>query len=334
MAIRKVALEAAHNFMSTAGKWLGLLLCGLLAACAPDYQKPLTVGTNVWTGNEPLYLARNLGYYDERRLRLVELSSSAQSMDALRSGRLDGASLTLDEALTLASEGVPLRVVWVLDVSAGADAVLGRPGVETLADLRGRRIGVEQTATGAYLLDAALHRAGLTAADVDVVPLPVDAHVEEFRQGNVDALVTFDPARQLLLGEGARALFDSRQLPGEIVDVLVVRDDALECCAGDIRRLIAGQQRALAYLARHREDALARMATRLGLSPADVAQSLSGLVLPDTSYNQTLLGSKTPALQASAQRQAELMQRHGLLATALDTRGLLDGRFTREEAAQ
>ncbi|MFN7136324.1 MAG: ABC transporter substrate-binding protein, partial [Thermomonas sp.] len=87
----------------------------LPVACSSTYQKPLTIGTNVWTGNEPLYLARSLGYYDERRLRLVELSSSAQSMDALRAGRLDAASLTLDEALTLAAEGVPLRVVWVLD---------------------------------------------------------------------------------------------------------------------------------------------------------------------------------------------------------------------------
>ncbi|MFN7136889.1 MAG: hypothetical protein ACK4MU_05150, partial [Thermomonas sp.] len=129
-------------------------------------------------------------------------------------------------------------------------------------------------------------------------------------------------------------LFDSRQLPGEIVDVLVVRDAALECCAEDIRRLIAGQQRALAYLARHRKDALARMAPRLGLPPADVAQSLAGLVLPDTPYNRTLLGGRPPALQASAQRQAALMQRHGLLATAPDTRGLVDGRFAHGEGSK
>ncbi len=318
---------------------LGVLLLAALplllpVACSSTYQKPLTVGTNVWIGNEPLYLARSLGYYDGSRLRLVELSSNTQSMDALRSGRLDAASLTLDEALTLVAEGVPLRVVWVLDVSAGADAVLGRAGVETLADLRGRRIGVEQTATGAYLLDAALHRAGLTPTDVDIVPLPVDAHIEEFRKGHVDALVTFDPSRLSLLNEGAHALFDSRQLPGEIVDVLVVRDEALKCCAEDIRRLIAGQQRALAYLARHREDALARMTPRLVLPPAGVAQSLSGLVLPDMPYNRALIGGSTPVLQASAQRQATLMQQHGLLATAPDTRGLLDGRFTRDEAAK
>ena len=309
-----------------------LLLVVLLAGCAPAYRPPLTVGTNPWIGYEPLYLARALGHYDDVPLRLVELGSNTQAMDALRAGRLDAAGLTLDEALTLADEQVPIRIVWVLDVSAGADALVAKPHIPTLAALRGRRIGVEQTAVGAYLLDAALRRAGLSASDVTLVPLPVDAHVSAFERGAIDAVVTFDPARQALLNAGGLVLFDSRMLPGEVVDVLVVRRDALDCCTHAIASLIAGQQRALDHLARRREDALARMAPRLGLSPADVARSLEGLVLPDAAYNRSLLDGPTPDLAETARHQARLMRQRGLLSTDIDTRGLIDGRFLQPES--
>jgi len=304
-----------------------LLLVVLLAGCAPAYRPPLTVGTNPWIGYEPLYLARNLGYYDGMPLRLVELGSNTQAMDALRAGRLDAAGLTLDEALTLAEEKVPVAIVWVLDVSAGADALVAKPEIPTLAALHGKRIGVEQTAVGAYLLDATLRRAGLATADVTLVPLPVDAHVGAFESGAIDAVVTFDPARQALLNAGGRVLFDSSMLPGEIVDVLVVRRQALDCCARDIARLIDGQQRALEYLARHRGDALARMSPRLGLAPADIARALEGLVLPDDAYNRSLLDGPTPDLAETARQQARLMQQRGLLSSGIDSRSLIDGRF-------
>ena len=117
-------------------------MAAALLGCSPRYQPPLTVGTNTWIGYEPLYLARDLGYYEGANLRLVELASTTQAMDALRVGSLDLAGLTLDEALLLAQEGVPIAVIWVLNTSAGADALLAKPGITTLDALRGKRIGV------------------------------------------------------------------------------------------------------------------------------------------------------------------------------------------------
>ena len=169
-------------------------------------------------------------------------------MDGLRTGRLDMAGLTLDEALTLVQEGIPIKVIWVLDISQGADALVARYGVAGLADLRGRKVGVEQTAVGAYMLNAALAKAGLRTTDITVVPLPLDEHLTAWRESQVDALVTFDPVLQVLRGEGAPVLFDSSAIPGEIVDVLVARTDALACCTQRISQLLAAHERALAHL--------------------------------------------------------------------------------------
>ena len=303
---------------------LALLACvGLLAGCGPHYTPPLMVGTNTWIGYEPLYLARSLGYHDGLPLRLVELGSTTQAMDALRVGKLDLAGVTLDEAL-------PLRIIWVMNISAGADAIIARPGIRRLADLRGQRIGVEQTAVGAYMLQAALEQAGMQASDVSVVPLPLDEHLSAWHGRRVDAVVTFDPVRQTLLNEGGVTVFDSRALPGEIVDVLVARDEALQCCARRIAQLLDSQRRALAYLAEHRDDALARMAQRPGVASADMAAALNGIVLPDATGNRALLDGASPGLVRTAQQLAQTMHQHGLLARIPDTTGLVDGRFVRE----
>lgn len=318
---------------SPATGWLATCLLVwllLVTGCGPRYEPPLRLGTNNWLGYEPLYLARDLGYHEGLPLRLVELGSNTQSMDALRLGKLDMAGLTLDEALVLAQEGVPISVVWVLDESKGADALVARQGITQLADLRGKRIGVEQTAVGAYMLQAALRSAQLQASDVTLVPLPMDEHVAAFASGGVDAVVTFDPARQTLLNAGAQVLFDSRAIPGEVVDVLVARHAAIDCCAPRIRQLLHAQERALTYLAQERSDALVRMAPRQDLAPGDVGEALAGIQLPDTAANRNLLASDRPALQATAQRLAATMLAHGLLAREVDSTTLIDPQRTRK----
>ena len=122
---------------------IGLALAVLLTtACGPRYEPPLRVGLGQWMGYETLFLARDLGYYPQLPLRLVELASSTQAMDGLKVGKLDVAGLTMDEALTLAHEGVPIAIIWVMDISAGADAVVARPDIRQLAEIKGKRVDV------------------------------------------------------------------------------------------------------------------------------------------------------------------------------------------------
>lgn len=124
-------------------------------------------------------------------------------------------------------------------------------------------------------------------------------------------------------------LFDSSAIPGEIVDVLVARTDALACCTQRISQLLAAHERALAHLGTAREDALRRMAPRLGLTPTEMDAALSGIELPDAAANRTLLSGSEARLAASAQRMALTMLEQGLLQRRVDTTPLIDDRFVR-----
>jgi len=164
------------------------LIVSGLGACQ-RHEPLLRVGTNLWLGYELIYLAQAQGYISHEAVRLVELPSATAVLQALAGGMLEAACLTLDEVLTARADGIDLSVIAVLDVSMGADVLLARPALTSLKKLKGQRIGVEQTALGALMLDAALRQAGLKVSDVHVVSLTVDQHHDAYLHDAVDALL-------------------------------------------------------------------------------------------------------------------------------------------------
>jgi NitT/TauT family transport system substrate-binding protein len=286
---------------------------------------PLRIGAHPWPGYELLYLARHHHHLDPRRARLIELPSASASLRALAAQVLEGACLTLDEVVTARERGLPLVIVAVLDVSHGADVVLGRRPVAALEQLRGQRIGVEPGAVGAVMLDAFLRRAGLQLRDIQRVDLTIDQHARAFRQHQVEALVTYEPVRSQLLQTGAVPLFSSADIPGRIVDTLALRADALDTPA----RVEAARHLVLAHflaLRRWREDpanASTVLAPRLQLPATEVPGAFALLDLPDIPANLRLMGAGEHGLPGQARELAQVMLQAGLLTQAPPLEGLV-----------
>jgi NitT/TauT family transport system substrate-binding protein len=292
--------------------------------CTAAPPAALRIGAHPWVGYELMYLARSRGFITPDQVRLIEVPTASASLRALAAGTLEGAGLTLDEVLSARARGLMLKVVAVLDVSHGADVLLARPPLRTLADLQGRRIGVEQNATGALMLDAALTRGGLYPADVQLVPLDFSEHDRAWRGGGVDALVTCEPIRSQLLRYGARELFSSAQVPGLIVDVLAVRADVVSHQATALRALVAGVFRAQADWQQHSAACAALMSPRLRLLPAEVTQAFSLLTLPDPAANRRWLGGSAPQLHLSAGHLEAVMRRAALLPSGANPLSVAD----------
>lgn len=296
-----------------------LLQVGCLSAPAPV----LKLGTNLWPGYEPLYLARERGLLDADKVTLVELLSASEVMRAFRNGAIDAAALTLDEVIVLREVGLKPVIVQVTDVSAGADVILAHPGINEMTDLRGRKIGVEATALGAYMLSRALSLNNMTLADLDVVPLEANEHSQAFLQHRVDAVVTFEPVRRQLLEAGAVQLFDSGMIPGEIVDVLVVREGLLDSHHRQIQHLIQVWHQSLALIQAQPEQSAHDMTSRLGLTPNEVLGSLSQLEMPGwESSNEMMAGPSSPLVQ-QARKLADIMHHNRLIDEVPDLEGLV-----------
>jgi NitT/TauT family transport system substrate-binding protein len=302
-----------------------LLVAALEAfACVAPPPQPLRIGSSPWTGYEPLFLARDRGYLSSDTARLVEYTSTSESSRAFRNGALDAVMTTLDEVARLKRDGVGFKVILVADISHGGDVILGRPGLDGLAALKGRRVGFESSSIGDYVLTRALQQVGLTPDDVEGVRLEFAEHERAFVNGEIDAVVTYEPVRTRLLAAGARQLFDSSQIPGEILDVLVCNEAALAARGDDAAAVVVAWFRALDDIAAGRPDTLLAMAQRERISAAEFAASLHGVRLPGVDENRRLLGGPTPALLAPARRLVEIMVAGHLLAAPVDFTGVFD----------
>jgi NitT/TauT family transport system substrate-binding protein len=294
-----------------------------VSGCMRETEPPLRIGTNVWIGSEPLYLARDLGYLNRESVQLVEYPSASEVSRAFRNQAIDGMVISLDELFVLAVDGLQPKVVVVVDVSHGADVVVGRSGMRAMKDLKGKRVAVESAALGAFVLSRALAINGMQASDVSMVHLESNEHPAAFGRGQVDGAVTFDPYRTQLLGAGAHTLFDSSQIPGEIVDLLAVRASTLEKNPRAVQTLLTGWFKALDYLEREPKDAAARMAVREQITAEQFLQALQGLRVPSRADNLKMLAGATPSLVVSGRQLMTLMVEAKLLRSTLEIEGLL-----------
>lgn len=167
-----------------------------------DHHEVLRIGTNIWPGYEFLYLARNLGLFKEKPVKLVELTSSTDVMRAFRNNSLEAAALTLDEALLLAQYESQFYIIIVTDFSHGADVIIAKPEIKTIKELKGKTIGVENTALGAFMLSRALEKSGLKRSDVNIVSLDISEHENSFINDHIDAVVTFEPVSSRIRSKG------------------------------------------------------------------------------------------------------------------------------------
>lgn len=318
----KLPIITRRRFLSLLGGIVGASLTG----CGKQ-QRPLTIVSQFWPGYELMFLAQREGWLTTPELRLIKTSSSTESLRALSEGAADGAALTLDEVLRQRAQGIPLTIVLVFDESAGADALLVRPGIEKLTDLAGKRIGVEKTALGSLMLDRVLAAAGLPESAVTAVQLTIDEHLKSWREGSIDALITFEPVVTQLQALGAKRLFDSRQIPGLVLDVLAIHPDAAKIHAKTLRKLVAAHFRALDRLNSSPQDTAYRMANSMGLDGQEVLTVMRGLELPDSAANQAYLAGENGSVLTSARQLSALMIRTGLLSEQDDLSGLINRDF-------
>ena len=312
-------LNARNRYAALACLALALVLGG----CMRESEPTLRIGTNVWIGGEPLYLARELGELDPNTVQLVEYPSASEVLRAFRNLAIDGMVISLDELFGLADDGLQPQIILVVDVSNGADAVVGRAGMRTMRDLKGKPVAVESGALGAYVLSRALALNGMQASDVKVVHLESNEQPSAFEKGEVDGAVTFDPYRGQLLRAGATILFDSTHIPGEIVDLVAVRPSALAKQPKAIQALLTGWFSATDYMQREPKDAARLMGIRQQTSGEQFLSSLRGLHIPSLEENLRMLGGETPELAINARRLMTLMVDAKLLRAGVDIEGVL-----------
>lgn len=295
----------------------------IASGCSEEASPPLKIGSNIWSGYELYYLARNIGVLDNKQARLVEFANATDVSHQLVNGNIQAGLLTLDEVIRLQQSGLPLKVVHIVDFSRGGDVVMGRKPLVEGESLISKTVAVEGSAVGALMLTSFSKHIDVAIDHLNVQYIRVDDSEKAFNEG-ADFVVTFEPFRTKLLNLGATQVFDSSYVPNLIVDVFVVREDAMNArTRQQIQHAVNGYYKAKQYFENNKADAAKLMAKRLRITPEEVIGSYEGITLASEQDNERMLSGETPDILDSIQTINDILLSINLISDSVTPRELI-----------
>lgn len=304
-------------------------LIAILATSAFADKPTFTVGWSVYAGWTPYYYMNKSGllrkWADKYGIAIkVQRFDYAPSLEAFVARNIDACTMTNMEALDMpAASGVPTTVILIGDYSNGNDALIVRNGLQ-MKDLPGKKMLLVEKTVSEYLFDRAMTMNGMRAQMSAVRRINTsdsDIATAFLADSNTSAVVTWKPmVSQILKQKGMTSLFNSSQIPGEILDLTVVRNDVLNRPDG------AGQKFAKALA-----GAWYEMLAQMSAANSDKVLAAIGEGSEDSlaSYKEQLSTTKmfyTPQSAAAFGTSAELKQKMALVRQFCFDHGLLGDR--------
>ena len=318
-----------------------------LAGCSVDHSgqdasKPtIRIGYQTFPSGD--LIVKNNKWLEEAlpdyNIKWVKFDSGADVNTAFIAKELDfGALGSSPVARGLSAPlNIPYKVAFVLDVAGDNEALVARngSGINTIADLKGKRVATPFASTAHYSLLAALAQNNLSTKDVQLVDLQPQAILAAWVRGDIDAAYTWLPTLDELRKTG-KDLITSRQLAKDgkpTLDLAAVDDDFASAHPDVVDKWRQQEARALTTIKGDPTAAAKAIAAEIGLSPEDVAGQLKqGVYLtPDQVASDEWLGSdgKPGNIAANLESASQFLAEQKQIPTAAPLATFQDAIYTK-----
>ena len=319
-----------------------LLLCAgaFAVSFASLAAAPLKIAYSDWPGWTAFAIGAEKGWFKDAGVEVDLLwFEYGPSMEAYTAGKVDAVMVTNGDALVTGAGGAKNVMILVTDYSNGNDMVVAKPGVKSLKDLKGKKIGVEVGLVDHLLLLNGLKKAGLAESDVELVPTPTNQIPQVLASGQVSAVAGWQPnsGAALKAVPGSTAVYTSADEPGLIYDMVVVTPSSLASSRADWVKFIKVWDKIVAYLAdpKTRADGIKIMAARAGVDPKDYTDFMSGTQLLTLKQGAAKLAAKTAGFDSvagSAKIADEFNVKNAVYKDAQDVSSYIDASLMAEAA--
>lgn len=248
---------------------------------SPPSGPALRIAYSDWPGWVAWEIGIQKGWFKEAGVEVdFKWFEYVPSMEAFTAGKVDAVCVTNGDALVTGANGAPSVGILVNDYSNGNDMVVARPGITKVAELKGKKVGVEVGFVSHLLLMNALKSANLTEKDIQIVNVPTDQTPQTLKSGSVDAIVAWQPNSGQALREvpGSKAIFTSADVPGIIYDLLVVNPKSLAERRADWVKVVKVWDRIAKFILdeKNLDEAAKIMSARVSLDPEQYKQLMKG----------------------------------------------------------
>lgn len=170
-------------------------ICSMGIAAGASAQTKVLIGLSGWTGFAPLTLADKAGIFKKNGVDVeIRMIPHKDRHLALASGAIQCAATTIETHVAWNANGIPTTQVFQLDKSYGADGIVARNDITSIAELKGKTIAVDAPSTTSHFMLAwILSKNNMSLDDVKTVMLSPQAAAQSFVSGQNDAAMTYEP---------------------------------------------------------------------------------------------------------------------------------------------
>ena len=296
-------------------------------------QSPLQtikIGYSDWPGWVAWQVAIEKGWFKEAGVDVeFKWFDYSASMNAFAANQLDAISISNGDNLVIAAGGTRGMMIMATDYSAGNDVIIAKPGIKTVADLKGKTIAVEKGLVDHNLLATAIHDANIMEQEVKLINALTNELPQVFASPDVDAIAVWQPVANQALKSvaGAKIIYSSKDKPGLIYDTLTVNMSHLARHPEQWKKIIQVWDRTVHYIQdpSTKDDALKIMAKRVGVDPKQYAQFIEGTHLLDLKANQAVFKASNglQSIYGSSYHVNQFNFNNGVYSTKVDVNGLV-----------
>ncbi|SDS53518.1 NitT/TauT family transport system substrate-binding protein [Halopseudomonas sabulinigri] len=312
-----------------------LAAAAVLSPVAAQAADSMTIGTVVWAGYGPFYVADKLDLYDQFGLdvELQFFNDPALLPSAMAGGAVDGAMLTYDQVVGSVAKGLKHRVVMPIDFSNGGDAIVADKSIATVADFKGKQVGYNPLSPSDFLLAYALQVNDMTEKDIQAVNMTPEGIPSAMASGSLPVGVTYEPNVSQILGMAGgdkfHVVYSSKDAPGLITDVLAFDEKMIKAEPDAISAMIKGYQAGLEYMQAHPDESAEIIGKVLGVSGAEAMEQMEGVYnIPLDEMSKNFIESaETTSFYGSGAVIADLLVKNKQIPAVPDFADTFDASF-------
>jgi len=320
---------------------LSVLFVFLLAACGNSSEEasgdssksePIKIGFSALPSWYLWHLVEEKGFFEKHRVEveLVYFPVYADSLSALNTGEIDGNSQALIDTIAPLENGIELKSVFITDNSNGGDGLVATKDIQSVEDLKGKKVGTEIGTIEHFFMLTALEQAGLKESDVNFTNLTVQDAGTTFIAGNLDAAGLWEPFLSTAESEGnGHKLITSAEFPGLIADLFVVRKEIAENRQEDLEKITAAWFEAVNYYSENEEESPEIIAEAAGITVDELAIGMEGFELftPEQNVAAFERSDSYKSIEYTAEENAKFLQKLEFIKEIPDMTLLLDPSF-------
>lgn len=257
---------------------------------------------------------------------VVQINDYVESINQYTAGQFDACTMTNMDALTIpAAGGVDSTALIVGDFSNGNDGVVLK-GADSLADIKGQNVNLVELSVSHYLLARGLESVGMSEKDVKVVNTSDADMVAVYGTDDVTSVVTWNPLlSEIMAMPESNKVFDSSQIPGEIIDLLVVNTETLNENPALGKALVGAWYEIISLMSGSNKDAEAARTYMAQASGTDLEGYDAQLASTEMFYtpSEALQLTNSADLKITMKNVAEFSFDHGLLGDGAPDAGFI-----------